>query len=40
MLTINKFMKFFELKIIAFESVEDVAYLTKYARTVEITETE
>jgi len=40
MLMINKFMKFLELEIVAFKSVENVAYLTKYARTVEITETE
>jgi len=37
---IDKFMKFLELKIVAFKPVESVAYLTKYARTVEITETE
>ncbi len=40
MLTINKFMRSFELEIVAFEPVEDVAYLTRYAKTVEITETE
>ncbi len=40
MLMIDKFMKFSELEIVAFKSVESVAYLTKYARTVEITETE
>jgi len=37
---IDKFMKFFELEIVAFKPVEDVAYLTKYAKTVEITKTE
>jgi len=37
---INKFMRFLELEVVAFEPVEDVAYLTRYARTVEITETE
>jgi len=40
MLTIDKFMRSLELEIVAFEPVEDVAYLTKYARTVEITEAE
>jgi len=40
MLTIDKFMRFLELEIVAFEPVEDVAYLTKYAKTVEITKTE
>ncbi len=40
MLMIDKFMRSFELEIVAFESVENVAYLTRYARTVEITETE
>jgi len=39
MLAIDKFMGFFEPEIVAFEPVEDVAYLTRYARTVEITET-
>jgi len=40
MLMIDKFMRFLELEIVAFEPVENVAYLTRYARTVEITETE
>jgi len=40
MLTIDKFMRFLELEIVAFKSVENVAYLTRYAKTVEITETE
>ncbi len=38
MLTIDKFMRFLELKIVTFKSVKNVAYLTRYARTVEITE--
>jgi len=37
---INKFMKFLKLEVVAFEPVEDVAYLTRYAKTVEITEIE
>jgi len=36
MLMIDKFMRFLEFKIVAFKSVEDVTYLTRYARTVEI----
>jgi len=40
MLMIDKFMRFFELEIVAFKPAEDVAYLTRYARTVEVTETE
>jgi len=40
MLTIDKFMRFLKLKIVAFKSVENVTYLMRYARTVEITETE
>jgi len=38
MLMIDKFMKFLEFEIVAFKSVEDVAYLTRYVRTVKITE--
>jgi len=37
---IDKFMRSLELEIVAFKSVEDVAYLMRYARTVKITETE
>jgi len=37
---IDKFMKFLELEIVAFKPVEDVAYLTRYAKTVEITKIE
>ncbi len=40
MLTIDKFMGFLEPEIVAFEPVGNVAYLTRYARTVEVTETE
>ncbi len=40
MLMIDKFMRSLKLEIVTFKSVENVAYLTKYARTVEITETE
>ncbi len=40
MLMINKFMRFLKLEIVTFESVENVAYLTRYAKTVEITKTE
>jgi len=40
MLIIDKFMRSLELEIVAFKPVESVAYLTRYARTVEVTETE
>jgi hypothetical protein len=40
MLLIDKFMKFLAFKIVISESVKNVTYLTKDARTVEITETE
>ncbi len=40
MLMIDKFMKFFRLKVEASKSVEDVTYLTEYARTVKVTEVE
>ena len=36
MLMINKFMKSLKLEIVTFESVESVAYLTRYAKTVKI----
>ncbi len=38
MLMINKFMRSLKLKIVTFESVKNVAYLTRYARIVKITE--
>jgi len=37
---IDKFMRFLELEVVAFEPVENVAYLTRYAKTVKVTETE